>query len=111
MLLTPSSAIRGLMLLHEVEVTTKAGLSDLSSFLFEVTGKDTGLFLETLGANTPPDISRIGLIHTSNSKGTVSSEFTVRWEDHAMLTSAAASEEIDADVLSTHAIGLIPQSF
>ena len=27
-------------------------------------------------------------------------------EDHAMLTSAAASEEIDADVLSTHAIGL-----
>ena len=75
---------------------------------FEVTGKDTGLFLESLGANTPPDISRIGLIHTSNSKGTVSSEFTVARfrEDHAMLTSAAASEEIDADVLSTHAIGL-----
>ena len=49
---------------HEVEVTnTKAGLSDLSVFsCFEVTGKDTGLFLETLGANTPPDISRIGLI-------------------------------------------------
>ena len=95
---------------REVDVTnTKAGLSDLSVFsCFEVTGKDTGLFLETLGANTPPDISRIGLIHTSNSKGTVSSEFTVARfrEDHAMLTSAAASEEIDADVLSTHAIGL-----
>ena len=95
---------------REVDVTnTKAGLSDLSVFsCFEVTGKDTGLFLETLGANTPPDISRIGLIHTSNSRGTVSSEFTVARfrDDHAMLTSAAASEEIDADVLSTHAIGL-----
>ena len=95
---------------REVDVTnTKAGLSDLSVFsCFEVTGKDAGLFLETLGANTPPDISRIGLIHTSNSRGTVSSEFTVARfrDDHAMLTSAAASEEIDADVLSTHAIGL-----
>ena len=95
---------------REVDVTnTKAGLSDLSVFsCFEVTGKDTGLFLETLGANTPPDISRIGLIHTSNSQGTVSSEFTVARfrEDYAMLTSAAASEEIDADVLSAHAIEL-----
>ena len=94
---------------REVEVTTtKAGLADLSVFsCFEVTGKDTGLFLETLGANTPPNVGRIGLIHTSNSKGTVASEFTVARlrEDYAILTSAAASEEIDADVLSAHAHG------
>ena len=95
---------------QEVEVTSaKAGLADLSVFsCFEVTGKETSLFLETLGANTPPKVGRIGLIHTSNSKGTVSSEFTVARfkEDHAILTSAAASEEIDADLLSVHAKGL-----
>ena len=95
---------------REVDVTTtKAGLADLSVFsCFEVIGKDTGLFLETLGANTPPKGNRIGLIHTSNSKGTVSSEFTVArfGENHALLTSAAAAEEIDADVLVDHAKGL-----
>ncbi len=95
---------------REVHVTTtNAGLADLSVFsCFEVTGKDTGQFLETLGANTPPKVNRIGLIHTSNTHGTVSSEFSVARlrEDHAILTSAAAAEDIDADRLFDHAKGM-----
>lgn len=93
----------------EVQTTTSnAGLADLSVFsCFEITGKDTQAFLGSLGANTAPRPGRIGLIHTLTPQGTVASEFTVARlaEDHAMLTSAAAAEEMDHDVLTAHADG------
>ena len=86
--------------------TTRASLADLSVFsTFEVSGEETQAFLNTLGANTPPKIGRIGLIHTLTPNGTVASEFTVaRLQDNfALLTSAAAAEDIDTDVLNHHA--------
>ncbi len=89
-------------------VTNAAGLADLSVFsCFEITGKDTAAFLETIGANTPPPKGRIGLMHCLTASGTAASEFTIARlrDDHAMLTSAAAAEEIDADRLSSHARG------
>ena len=96
------------------QTTTQASLADLSVFsCFEVLGKDTGYFLETLGANAAPKQGRIGLIHTTTPHGTVFSEFTVaRFEDHhAMLTSAAAAEEMDADTLFSHAKELQAKGF
>jgi dimethylglycine dehydrogenase len=88
------------------KVTTIAGLSDLSVFsCFECTGKGVEDFLGTLGTNTAPKPRRIGLMHTSTTAGTVGSEFTIARlsVDHAMITSAAAAEEIDLDVLNSHA--------
>lgn len=91
------------------EVSVAAGrvaLADLSVFSkFEVSGPGAEQFLNTLGANTPPRAGRIGLIHTLTPAGGVLSEFTVARlsRDHACLTSAAAAEEIDWDVLSAHA--------
>ncbi len=96
------------------QTTTQASLADLSVFsCFEVLGKDTSHFLETLGANNAPKQGRIGLIHTATPQGTVLSEFTVaRFEDdYAMLTSAAAAEEIDADVLFDHARAIQAKGF
>jgi len=74
---------------------------------FEISGADTARFLETLGANRPPQPGRVGLIHTLTPAGGVLSEFTVTRlaDDLAYLTSAAASEEIDQDTLVTHAKG------
>ena len=92
---------------REVEkVTTIAGLADLSVFsCFECTGKEVEGFLGTLGANIAPRPGRIGLMHTVTTAGTVGSEFTIARLslDHAMITSAAAAEEIDLDVLNSHA--------
>ncbi|MGI3183568.1 GcvT family protein [Nioella aestuarii] len=89
-------------------VTNGVALADLSVFSkFDVTGPETGAFLDTLGANTPPRIGRIGLVHTLTPAGGVLSEFTVARlaEDHAYLTSAAAAEEIDLDQLTVLAAG------
>ena len=94
---------------REVDITTTiSGLADLSVFsCFEITGKDTDVFLQTLGTNSAPKVGRIGLMHTASAHGTVASEFTVAQlkDNYAMLTSAAAAEEIDADVLMDHAKG------
>lgn len=89
-------------------VTNSVALADLSVFSkYEVTGPETSAFLDTLGANTPPRKGRIGLIHALTPAGGVLSEFTVARlaEDHAYLTSAAAAEEIDLDLLRAHAAG------
>ncbi len=89
-------------------VTETAALSDLSFFSkFNVHGPDTERFLSALGANKPPGIDRIGLTHSLTTEGGVLSEFTVARlaEDRAYLTSAAAAEEIDSDLLMQHARG------
>ncbi|WP_299847438.1 FAD-dependent oxidoreductase [uncultured Roseovarius sp.] len=87
-------------------VTNDVALADLSVFSkFDVTGPDTCIFLETLGTNIAPRTGRIGLTHTLTRAGGVISEFTVAMlsETHTYLTSAAAAEEVDWDVLSDHA--------
>lgn len=87
-------------------VARNVALADLSVFSkFEVKGPGTVDFLETLGANRSAKVGRIGLIQNLTPTGGVHSEFTVARlaEDHAYLTSAAAAEEIDADVLNNHA--------
>lgn len=87
-------------------VTSRVALADLSVFSkFEVTGPATADFLDTLGANRPPAPGRVGLIHALTPDGGVASEFSVARlaEDAAYLNSAAAAEEIDFDLLKTHA--------
>jgi dimethylglycine dehydrogenase len=95
---------------REVEaVSQRVALADLSVFSkFEVTGRDTLAFLEGLGANRPPKPGRIGLTHVLTPAGGVASEFTTTAlsAEHAYLTSAAASEEMDADILAARATGL-----
>ena len=89
--------------------TETAALADLSCFSkFRVDGPDTGQFLLLLGANTPPSVNRIGLTHSLSDAGGVLSEFTVARlaEDSAYLTSAAAAEEIDSDLLLEGALDL-----
>jgi dimethylglycine dehydrogenase len=86
-------------------VTDHAGLADLSAFSkFEIRGPATRDFLNTLGANTAPRTGRVGLSHVLTPAGGVLSEFSVAMlaGDHACLTSAAAAEQIDWDVLNAH---------
>lgn len=81
-------------------------LADLSAFSkFEISGPGVAAFLDTLGANRAPKTGRIGLTHALTPTGGVLSEFTVARlaEDRAYLTSAAAAEEIDHDLLRSHA--------
>lgn len=88
---------------REVEtVTTAAGLADMSVFSkFEVTGPDARAFVDSLGANRAPKTGRIGLTHALTPAGGTQAEFTVAAlaEDRFYLTSAAAAEEMDADLL------------
>ncbi|MEM7599760.1 MAG: FAD-dependent oxidoreductase, partial [Pseudomonadota bacterium] len=84
-------------------VSEAVALADLSVFSkFRVTGPGTEGFLAALGANKPPKPGRIGLTHALTPAGGVLSEFTVvrMGENGAYLTSAAAAEEIDFDLLS-----------
>ncbi|MEM8792465.1 MAG: FAD-dependent oxidoreductase [Pseudomonadota bacterium] len=87
----------------EVEAATeRVAMADLSVFSkFEVSGPGTQAFLEALGANRVPNPGRIGLTHALTPAGGVLSEFTVArlGPDHAYLTSAAAAEVIDFDLL------------
>jgi dimethylglycine dehydrogenase len=89
---------------QEIEAaSSRVAMADLSVFSkFDVTGPDVEQFLETLGANHAPKPGRIGLTHALTPAGGVLSEFTVTRlaEDHAYLTSAAAAEDIDFDLLS-----------
>ncbi|MFK7754391.1 MAG: FAD-dependent oxidoreductase [Sedimentitalea sp.] len=94
---------------RECDVVTHAvGLADMSILSkFEISGPDTGAFLDQLGANTPPPIGRIGLTHVLTPQGGTQSEFTVAMlgADHAYLTSAAAAEDMDGDHLAARATG------
>ncbi len=87
----------------EVEAATnRVAMADLSVFTkFEVTGTDTQSFIETLGANRAPKPGRIGLTHALTPAGGVLSEFTVTRldQEHAYLTSAAAAEDMDDDLI------------
>ena len=93
----------------EVEAaTSRVAMADLSVFSkFDVTGPDVAPFLEALGANRAPRPGRIGLTHALTPAGGVLSEFSVAMlgPDHAYLTSAAAAEEIDFDLLRSRAAG------
>ena len=88
-------------------VRDRAGLVDLSAFAkFEVAGPDATAFVERLGANRPPRaIGRIGLTHVLTAAGGVASELTVTRlaANRYYLTSAAAAERHDEDVLRRHA--------
>ncbi|MGR3837836.1 MAG: GcvT family protein [Cognatishimia sp.] len=88
---------------QEVEAaSSRVAMADLSVFSkFDVTGPDVEQFLETLGANHATKPGRIGLTHALTPAGGVLSEFTVTRlaDDHAYLTSAAAAEDIDFDLL------------
>lgn len=87
---------------------TRVAMADLSVFSkFDVTGADVGAFLDALGANHAPRPGRIGLTHALTPAGGILSEFTVSRlaADRAYLTSAAAAEEIDLDLLRDRAEG------
>ena len=88
-------------------VRDRAGLVDLSAFSkFEVTGADAPAFMERLGANRPPRaVGRIGITHALTGAGGIASEFTVTRlaADRYYLTSAAAAERHDEDLLRQHA--------
>ena len=88
-------------------VRDRAGLVDLSAFSkFEIAGADAPACMERLGANRPPRaIGRIGLIHALTGAGGVASEFTVTRlaSNRYYLTSAAAAERHDEDLLRRHA--------
>ena len=88
-------------------VRDRAGLVDLSAFSkFEIAGADAPAFMERLGANRPPRrVGRIGITHALTAAGGVASEFTVTRlaADRYYLTSAAAAERHDEDLLRRHA--------
>lgn len=88
-------------------VRDAAGIADLSHLAkFEVRGRDAARFAESLGANAPPRrAGAIGLLHTLTKSGGVRSEFTIvrLAEEHYYLTSAAAAERHDFDLLRSHA--------
>ncbi len=88
-------------------VQGEAGVIDLSAFAkFEVSGPGAAAFLDSLGANRPPrTVDRIGLTHVLTPAGGVASEFTVTKlaHDRFYLTSAAAAERHDEDLLRARA--------
>ena len=94
---------------REVEATTnRVALGDLSVFSkFDIHGPGTFGFLDSLGTNRVPKAGRIGLTYALTPAGGVASEFSVAMltPDHAYLTSAAAAEEMDLDLLRAHASG------
>lgn len=89
-------------------VTNAAGLADMSAISkFEVKGADARAFADSIGANRTPKVGRIGLTHALTHAGGTRSEFavTVLAKDHLYLTSAAAAEEMDEDLLRDRATG------
>lgn len=89
-------------------VTEKVGVCDLSAFSkFDVTGIDAEKFINSLGANSAPvGDGRIRLTHALTPAGGVASEFTVTRfaANHFYLTSAAAAERHDMDLLRSRAV-------
>lgn len=92
---------------REVEAaSSRVAMADLSALAkFDVVAPDVTAFLEHLGTNRAPKMGRIGLTHALTPAGGVLSEFAVTRlaEGHAYLTSAAAAEEIDFDLLRERA--------
>ena len=90
-------------------VRDRVGVVDLSAFAkFEVRGAGAEAFMASLGANRVPQRDgRIGLTHALTAKGGVASEFTVTRlaADHYYLSSAAAAERHDGDLLRSRAAG------
>lgn len=89
-------------------VQTSVGLADLSVFSkFEVTGADARAFVDALGCNRARKVGRVGLTHALTPAGGTQAEFTVSAlaEDRFYLTSAAAAEEMDEDLLRARAEG------
>ena len=93
----------------EVEAVASAvGLQDMSPLSkFEVQGPGTRAFLECLGANAPPETGRVGLTHALTPAGGTQAEFVVAMleKDRAYLTSAAAAELMDFELLRARAVG------
>jgi dimethylglycine dehydrogenase len=90
-------------------VRDAVGLVDLSAFSkFEVRGVNASQLVGALGANTTPRLGRIGLTHALNPSGGIASEFTVSAlpDGTYYLTSAAAAERRDHDLLRTLASGI-----
>ncbi len=86
-----------------------AGLTDLSAFSkFDVYGTGAAAFMESLGANRAPAPGRVGLTHVLTPAGGVAAEFSVARlaGDRFYLTSAAAAERHDEDLLRTRAAGV-----
>lgn len=89
-------------------VTERAGLADMSVFSkFEVKGPGARAFVDALGCNLAPKPGRVGLTYALSPAGGTESEFTVAClaEDHFYLTSAAAAEMRDDDLLGARAPG------
>ncbi len=94
---------------QEVDAATSCvAMADLSVFSkFDLTGPDAVEFVNALGANRAPRPERIGLTHALTTEGGIQSEFTVAMLSgtQAYLSSAAAAEEIDFDLLQHRATG------
>ena len=88
-------------------VQESVALADLSAFSkFEVNGRRADEFLATLGANRPPQHpGQASLVHALTDDGGIDSEFTAVKldENHFHLTSAAAAERHDEDLLRARA--------
>lgn len=84
-------------------VRDNVAIADLSVFAkYEVKGKDAFDFLDQIGANRAPrHTGTIGLMHCLHPSGGVESEFTITRlsDDHFYLTSAAAAQRRDLDLL------------
>lgn len=88
-------------------VAASSGIADLSAFAkFDITGPGASAFLDCLGANRPPQqAGKIGLMHVLTPAGGIAAEFTVTrfGADRYYLTSAAAAERHDEDLLRSRA--------
>ena len=88
-------------------VSRAVSLSDLSPFAkFDITGTEAQQFVSSLGANNAPTRDgHIALTHVLTPNDGVHSEFTVtRFStSHFYLTSAAAAERRDQEILYAHA--------
>jgi len=82
---------------------TTVALADLSALSkFEIHGPDTIRMLNSLGSNSAPKPGKVSLIHSLTPSGGCAAEFTVVSlnKERAYLTSAAAAETMDHDLLS-----------
>jgi dimethylglycine dehydrogenase len=88
-------------------VRDTVGIADISQLSkFEVSGRDAARFADSLGANRSPQrAGRIGLLHALTQSGGIRAEFTIvrLAEERYYLTSAAAAERRDLDLLRAHA--------